>query len=712
MIRLRKSLAALLAALIALAPLRASAADVVAPDVRVSPTPTGSAAASAAGAPALQLQPLSLPLLAAPSAGPSSLIPSPWNPAGPTKLVAAAPATLAPAVGAASMPPLAAAVGAASMPPVAANPVATAPNAADPLAPKSAGAKQYATPAAAKAAAAAEKLASQLRAKPYEGNGELPPPPDAVDSLQQATLDVDPSRAYHPSPEDWRDETVYPIVVDRFARGEGAKPYGDPQSGVSRHGGNIRGVIDKLDYIKESGATTIIVSPLTMTVPDAYHGYAPVHFLAIDPHLGTMADFKELVAKAHAKGLRVVLDWVVNHAGPVFEYSDGKTQWTGDGKRGPVDWVRPLKPVELTEDDFSRKRVITDWNDAAQSTQGDFPPNYRHFATDRPETQQKLIHIVRWWMKETDIDGLRLDAVRHVAPGFLPVFSRAVREYAGALGKKNFLILGENSTGVDAELKPYLADGSLDTLYNYPAFRRENYALHGQGPTRDLENSTNATVAALGAAADRLVRFIDLHDVYRFLLADTPGELLKTALAYVMLNLGIPLVYAGTEQAFRQLHGRLSPEGGDLPADPENRADMFPEGAYHPGMPKADAFDQDAPGYKAMRALADLRAKYPALRRGAQYARWSDAGGAGMYAFSRIYEGQEVLVVMNTSAQPQEHEMWVDGGITPSGTALVDALDAGYSASAHQGPGGQGAKVTVSVPPYGVRVLVKKSAAR
>lgn len=693
----------LLAALIALG----GQAPVLAAEIRVetvAPAPVPFGAAASAGASLLSPLTALSPLSAAIDGPHLPLTPTTGGPAAAPAATAPSALTAAPA----ALPAPAAAVaviGAASMPPLG-NPVKSAPDPADPLAPKPAGPKQYdpAAPAPSKAGALAKKIAAWFA--PTAQNGELPPPADAVDSLTQASLDLDPARAYHPSPDDWRDETLYPIVVDRFNRSADAKPFGDPKDGVSRHGGDIRGVIEKLDYIKGSGATTIIVSPLTMTIPAAYHGYAPVHFLAVDPHFGTMADFKELVAKAHQKGLRVVLDWVVNHAGPVFEYSDGRTQWTGDGKPGPVEWVRPLRPVELTEDDFSRKRVITDWSDGTQATQGDFPPNYRHFATDRPETQAKLIHIAQWWMKETDIDGFRLDAVRHVAPGFLPVFSRAVRGYAARMGKKNFLMLGENSTGIDSDLKPYMTDGSLDTLYNYPAFRRDNHALHGQGPTRDLENSHNATAGSLGDGGDRLVRFIDLHDVYRFLLSDTPLQLLKTALAYVMLSTGIPLVYAGTEQAYRQPRGRLSPEAGDLPADPDNRADMYEGGAFKPGVPAGPSFDAAAPGYRLMRALSDLRAAYPALRRGKQYVRWSEPGGAGMYAFSRILDGQEVLVVLNTSSEMQQHEMWVDSTLTPPGTFLSDALDRTYEIDAHRSPENTGSRVFVRIPAYGVRVLI------
>jgi glycosidase len=702
---LKRRLASLLAAALIAAswPATPALAQEVAP-AAARAAEAGAAVPAAAGASALAPLALTIPSAA------DAPAPSPWNPAGPTVLSApaAAPAQApaAPAIGAASMPPV---EGAASKPPV--EGAASRPPAGASASRPAVGAASRpeldgsASRPAARAAALARRIADRLSWKDVEKDpGFLPPPADALDSLEQANLDVDPSRDYRASPEDWRDELIYSVFLDRFSRGAPDKTFGDPESGVSRQGGNLRGVIDRLDYIKGTGATTILLSPVTMTTPQTYHGYAPVHFLAVDPYLGTMADFKELVARAHAKGLRVVLDWVINHAGPVFEYADGKTQWTGDDEPGPVEWTYPLRPVELTADDFTRERVITNWNDPDQVIHGDFPPNYRHLATNRPETQEKLIRIAEWWMKESDIDGFRLDAVRHVDPSYLPRFSKEIRAYAARLGKKNFLLLGEDSTGIDAELKPYLANGSLDTLYDYPALRRVNYALHGDAPTRDLENSLRTSESALGPAADRLVRFIDLHDVYRFLLAGTPEALLKPAFAYLLASAGIPLVYYGTEQAFRQRRGRLAPEGGDLPADPDNRQDMF-AGAFRPGVPAGNSFDENSSGYKFLRALADLRAAYPALRRGAQYARWSDPSGPGIYAFSRILDGQEVLVVLNTSAEARSADMWVDSGATPAGTELEDALDPGYRLAARAEDGGS--KAEVSVPPHGVRILVR-----
>lgn len=534
---------------------------------------------------------------------------------------------------------------------------------------------------------------------------------DAPDSLDSVSVEPEAGRAYHASPDDWRDEILYSVLLDRFARGPKAQPVGDPKSGLTRHGGDLQGVIAKLDYIKASGVTTLLLSPVTKTVPEAYHGYAPVHFMAVDPHLGTLADFKQLVAEAHKRGLKVVLDLVINHTGPVFEYEGGPagSGWAAmDQPRKNIGyWTNELKPVELTNPDrFTRRGVIGNWDDHEQATHGDFPPNYRHLATDDKTTQDDLIKIASWWIKETDLDGFRLDAIRHVDQGFLARFNADVKAYASRLGKKNFMMLGENSTGVDAELQDNL-DKGLDTVYNYPEFRRILPALHGKAPTQQLEASLKKGLDALKGAASSLVRFIDLHDTYRFLRdGENPG-LLNVAMAYLLFSLGIPLIYYGTEQAFRTSHGRLEPENGKLPADPENRQDMFAEGAFKSASSAGDKFDETSPSFQFLRSLTALRAKYPALRRGYQFVRWSDPWGPGIYAISRIHEGVEVVVASNTAEAGKQATMYIDAEHSPAGTEFVDALDPSYAVKAFK-PAEGGSQIAVDVPARGVRVLVKK----
>jgi glycosidase len=317
--------------------------------------------------------------------------------------------------------------------------------------------------------------------------------------------------------------------------------------------------------------------------------------------------------------------------------------------------------------------------------------------------------MANWWLKETDIDGFRIDAVRHINPAFRVRFTKEVREYAAKLGKKNLFILGENSTGVDQEVANDLNNAGIDSAYAYPEYRRLNWALHGKAPTKIIEDSLKQAISVLGSSVSRLLRFIDLHDTYRFLRNGEPVSVLKMAMAFLLFSTGIPLVYYGTEQAFAQMTDRLDPEGPQFPADPENRPDMFPEGQYKFPSSAGDKFDTKAPTYLWLKQLADLRKAHPALSRGEQYVRWSDSNGPGIYAFSRIYKGEEVLVVLNTAAEARSADMYVDGGLTPAGTVLEDAVDPTNKTKAYA-PQEGGAKVWVQIPPHGARVFVKSKA--
>ena len=536
------------------------------------------------------------------------------------------------------------------------------------------------------------------------------PVPGAPETLAEAPISETPTREHMASPKDWRDEIFHFMLLDRFARGGKVRTNGDPALGSSRHGGNLRGVIEQLDYLKGAGVTTLLLSPVTQNKADSYHGYAPVHQLAIDPHLGTMEDFKELVNEAHKRGLKVVLDWVLNHSGPVFEYKEG-SQWRGlDGQPKEIgEWVETLKPLDLKDPKhFTRRGVIDDWSNKAQATHGDFPPNYRHYASDNKETADALIQIAKWWIQETDIDGFRVDAVRHVAPGFVPVFSKAVKEFAASRGKKNFFLVGENSTGVDGELFPHLTTDGLDSAFAYPTYRRETYALHGKAPTRALEDSHALSNLVLGPLAGQLMRFIDNHDVYRFLRLGEPEAQLHVALAYLLFSIGIPMTYYGTEQGFRQDTDRFDPEGPDHPADPRNREDQFAEGRFKSESSAGDKFDTENPTYKMLGKLASVRAAYAALRRGEQWVRWSDPVGAGLFAFSRIHEGQEVVVLLNFGGSEASETMWVDAKASPAGTVFKDALEESYRSTVVPIDGSHvGSRLSVTVPPLSVRVLVR-----
>jgi glycosidase len=531
--------------------------------------------------------------------------------------------------------------------------------------------------------------------------------PGAPDSIADAPLTLDPNRVYEPSPEDWRDHNVYYIQLDRFARSGPGRPVGPGHDGNTRHGGNLRGVIERLDYLKGLGATLLMLSPVTQTFPDASHGYAPLHMMAIDPHLGTMADLQELTAEAAKRGMIIGVDWIINHAGPVFEYKDGSKYTSMTSPPKEIRWTHSLKPVELADErNFTRRGVINNWDDREQAVNGDFPPNYRHYDSERPATAELLIHIANWFVKESGVGFMRVDAARHIPIAFLHQFKQRVRDYAAMLGKKNFMFAHEISTGRDEDLAPFLGNAKADSAFSYPAFRRDNQALHGAASSKTLSDSHVESVAALGDKVGMLMRFLDNQDTYRFLRVGEPLEVLHTALAYVMLSIGVPAIYYGTEQAFRQGTDRLEPENGMFPADPFNREDMFAGGLFKSASSAGDKFDATSPTYRFVAKLNALRARFPALRRGSQWIAKGQDGRPGIYAFRRIYGNEEVVVAINFANSREIFSSWVDADLTPPHVILHDALDPSYQVETYGLDGGT--QINVEVPPHGVRVLVRK----
>ncbi|HTZ43719.1 MAG TPA: alpha-amylase family glycosyl hydrolase [Jatrophihabitans sp.] len=455
----------------------------------------------------------------------------------------------------------------------------------------------------------------------------------------------------YPSPADWRDEVLYSVLLDRFDWAGVRQVEGDPADGDSRHGGNLAGLTRRLDYLHRLGVTALLLSPVTRTAPDSYHGYSPVALDEVDPRLGSLADLVELIAQAHRRGIRVVLDLVLNHAGPVFDYADGNG-WKPAGPGEIERWNHPLRPAGLGRPEhFSRRGIIADWKDPEQASRGDFPPNLRRFATENPATRQQLIRLACWWIETADADGVRLDAIRHMDAEFVRQLCGALRRHAGGLGKRNFLVLGEYSATEDAPIAACLGTG-IDTAFGYSEYRRQSWPLHAKAPAADLARSVTIARSAFGDRYEHLVRFIDNHDVYRFLRESEPESQLRPALAFLLLSAGIPMLYYGTEQAFRQPTDRLERECSADRAAPRNREDMFADGAFTSASSAGDRFDETSSTFRFARRLIALRRRHPALRVGSQRQRFAEESGPGLYVISRHHGQQGLLVAINTSASP------------------------------------------------------------
>ncbi|MBO0727351.1 MAG: alpha-amylase, partial [Blastocatellia bacterium] len=266
---------------------------------------------------------------------------------------------------------------------------------------------------------------------------------------------------YYPSPADWRDETLYFLLPDRFSDGQEqsrprldrrnpasarpASPSGEAwrwdlwaQSGAERwQGGTLRGVRSKLGYLKNLGVTAIWIGPVFKQRGhlDTYHGYGIQDFLDVDPHFGDRRDLVELVAGAHAMGVRVILDVIFNHSGSnwlyppetpggpfIPRYTTGRYpfgSWRGDNGQ-PVEWIQSgedgVWPMELTDiEDYTRAGAgdldAGDLDDPqAENKRSDFY-DLRDFQLDRGQALNDLARCYKYWIALTDCDGFRIDTL-------------------------------------------------------------------------------------------------------------------------------------------------------------------------------------------------------------------------------------------------------------------------------------------------------------
>lgn len=542
--------------------------------------------------------------------------------------------------------------------------------------------------------------------------------PDPYGSPPALTTEVD----------DWRDEVIYQLIVDRFANGDVNNDYNvssNPEV-MSRHlGGDYQGVIDNVDYLDTLGVTAVWVSPIVVNVEEdagvaGYHGYWTQNFKAVNPHFGDIVKFREMVDVLHERDIVVVLDIVVNHVGQLFYYDinrngqadttvygagdqdsiddfeadpieivtewdpaydpRGIQSWTSLGESGPapLGWVYmpelnrvPPEPAEFYNDDwYNRRGRVTDWNQSDQVLYGDFPGGLKDLDTANPDVTAALIDVFQYWIEQTNIDGYRIDTVKHVEHGFWQQFAPSIREFAAEHGKDRFLMFGEAFDGDDGLIGSYTFDDELDSVvYFSQKFQVYNDVFQLGGPTTTVEALRQQRAVnyddephenGIGVAPqDALVNFIDNHDIPRFLF-DQPDELaLQAALVYLFTEDGIPCLYYGTEQAF---------DGGN---DPANREPLW-----------WSAYDTSGDTFQRVAALSRIRRGSEALRYGDFDIRWvtdrvADEEDAHVLAFERSVDGERVLVVINTGGDGDAHTS-VNGNDMPVGFAPGTALEVVY----------------------------------
>jgi glycosidase len=523
------------------------------------------------------------------------------------------------------------------------------------------------------------------------------------------------------------DQNFYFLMADRFANGDTGNDRGglpddrlvsgyDPTHKGFYHGGDLKGLTQRLDYIKGLGTTAIWLTPSFKNKPvqgpagqetAGYHGYWITDFTQIDPHLGTNQDLGDLVTAAHSRGMKVFFDIITNHTADVIAYDqkpggpapygyvskDSDPYRTSSG--APFDdrdyagtsSFPPLSAADSfpfvprnpagSETPGNVNHKVPEWlNDVTayhnrgdttftgeNSLYGDFF-GLDDLFTEQPRVVDGMVDIYKTWIRDFQIDGFRIDTMKHVNDEFWQTFAPQILDYAHQQGRSQFFLFGEVFDTSRPFQSHFTTHDRVQAVLDFPFQAAAQRFAANSGPTDALRDFFLADDWYTDADSNvyQMPTFLGNHDMGRigfFLRGANAGAsdeeiFARDRLAHELMyfSRGNPVVYYGDEQGFVG-------DGGDQDA----RQDMFPSqvASYNDdddiatdATPADSNFDPSHRLYQAIADLAALTRSHPALRNGPEQYRAS-TGGAGIYAFSRLDRaGQhEYVVALNNSEQAQ-----------------------------------------------------------
>ncbi|WP_431988635.1 pullulanase-type alpha-1,6-glucosidase [Streptomyces parvulus] len=584
---------------------------------------------------------------------------------------------------------------------------------------------------------------------PLAARADAPPAPPSDAKLAQAAARHDLTR-----------EQFYFVLPDRFANGDTRNDKGgltgtrlatgyDPTDKGFYQGGDLKGLTDRLDYIKGMGTTAIWMAPIFKNQPvqgtgdnasAGYHGYWITDFTQVDPHFGTNQDLENLVSKAHAKGMKVFFDVITNHTADVVDYEEKSYDYLSKGafpyltKDGEpfddadyADGERRFPRVDSgsfprtpTVPAAKRNLKVPSWlNDPAMyhnrgdstwagesTTYGDFS-GLDDLWTERPEVVEGMEKIYQRWVRDFAIDGFRIDTVKHVNMEFWTQWATALDAYAAKRGRDDFFMFGEVYSADTSVTSPYVTEGRLDSTLDFPfQDAARAYASQG-GSARKLASvfGDDYKYTTDKANAYEQVTFLGNHDMGRFgtfLKQDDPqatdAELLRKdrlANELMFLSRGNPVVYYGDEQGFT---GAGGDKDARQPMFASRTADYLDDDQLGTDRTHAEsAYDPNAPLYRQISTLAKLRKAHPALADGVQTERYA-ADGAGVYAFSRTdaARGTEYVVAFNNADEARTATF---------ATGSADMTFRGLYGTDDTARSGADKKITLTVPAGSAVVL-------
>jgi glycosidase len=512
-----------------------------------------------------------------------------------------------------------------------------------------------------------------------------------------------PGKRYLSLTREWREEFIYFLMIDRFHDDQARAPVlqAGRSNGISTpddfFGGTLKGVTNNLDYIAGLGCTAIWLSPVFENNAKAYHGYDISNYLSVDPHFGTEQDLIDLVEAAHnfkKRGqpfpIRIILDVVINHSGDNWEYAGGpkgfsnqKLAFGGFRRTG-----RPIPEELRNEDWYHRRGRIGNFDASPEKELGDIE-GLKDYANDDDQIGSDLINTLikahAYWMRQADVDGFRVDAVKHMGPLACSRFCSNIREYAYRLGKREFFLFGEIAQADDEVFNRFIGqntskqDGNNTVFFGLDSVLDFRLAL-GDGGLRsvlkgfqeprilfDRLEAQRQRALNRGEIGRYLVNFVDNHDSFwqpagRF-GNGAPDEQVIAAIGYLLCALGTPCIYYGTEQGF-------SGHGGD---------NQMREAMFAKATPGRNLMNTDCTIYKEIAKIAEVMRANEPLRFGRMYFRQISGNGVDFgfpfgttytLAFSRILYPEEVLVAYNVSGSARSDSVVVDASLRADGSTM------------------------------------------
>ncbi|WP_448547858.1 alpha-amylase family glycosyl hydrolase [Thalassotalea fusca] len=541
-----------------------------------------------------------------------------------------------------------------------------------------------------------------------------------------------------------QDDVFYFVMPDRFANGDPSNDNGsstiavssggfDPSNKGMYHGGDIKGLEQKLPYLADLGVSAIWMTPILRNKAiqgedGGYHGYWVLDFTQIDPHLGTNEDLKQFIDKAHQANIKVFFDIITNHTADVIKYQEchgeAGDQWLVEGNNGcpyisleevangksynlviPAGEENIKVPAWLNDPKYYHNQGDTTF-EGENSVYGDFA-GLDDINTDDPAVVQLMIDTFKQLITEFKPDGFRIDTVKHVNIEFWQSFAPALVDHAKQIGIPEFFMFGEVYSPDSKVLSQYTTTGKMQSVLDFGFQQAVHQVLVEEKSPKAIANWLDRDVDYLDedSNANQLLNFTGNHDMGRFahMLMKTENfspeqALQRVDIAHAMMYFlrGMPIIYYGDEQGFT----------GDG-HDKDSRQDMMPSkvASYNDdvllGTNKTtadDNFDTNHPLYQQLANYADVYYRHSALRNGQQHTLFADEQ-SGIYAASRINDEQSLIVIFNTAVENRVQSIALNNEVSKLVPAYQSNTKATFDVAGKN-------TVEVSMPPLSAMVLI------